>query len=114
MADLENFTNMAHYDHVIVAGDFNCDPSKGRFFPYLKDFLDNSPLNILDTLHLPHDTFTYISNNDQCSTSYIDHVLSTDESIVYDFCVLYGTSFIDHIPISLSCGYHVTCHQTTV
>ena len=102
LADLENFADVSYYDYVCVAGDYNCDPTKGRFFPLLRDFLNNSPLEILDISNLPNDSFTYISNNDRCSTSFIDHVLGTDESIVSDFSVLYGSTFSDHIPLSFT------------
>ena len=32
LADLENFADLNLYDRILVAGDFNCDPLKGRFF----------------------------------------------------------------------------------
>ena len=99
MADLHNFADMNIYDNIVVAGDFNCDPSKGRFYRLLNDFLDDSPFEISDVQKLPQDSYTYISDNEQCSTSFIDHVLSTDPSIVNDFNVLYGSSFYDHIPM---------------
>ena len=88
-----------HCDETIIAGDFNCDPNKGRFFHELSQFAIEKGLHICDVNKLPADTYTYISETNNCSTSWIDHVLSTDADIIYDIRVLYGVTFYDHVPL---------------
>ena len=48
---------------------------------------------------MPNDTFTYVSSNNICSTSWLDHVISSDFDIISNIHVLYGDSFSDHIPL---------------
>ena len=48
-------------DNVIIAGDFNSDPFKGRFFKYLSSFTERLNFVIADVFNLPRDSFTYLS-----------------------------------------------------
>ena len=69
MADLRNICcELRHdYDELIVSGDWNADPTKGRFYRVMSD-----------VIHLHPDSHTYVSCNASCATSWIDHVLATD------------------------------------
>ena len=99
--------------HTIIAGDFNCDPNKGRFFNELNNFVIEQGLKICDVDKLDQDTYTYISDSNNCSTSWIDHVLCTDPLIVDDISVLYGVTFYDHIPLKFIIRLPVISNITT-
>ena len=99
LAYIANCMNEECFDEVIVAGDFNCDPEKGRFFSELKMFSSLFDLNLSSVQNLPLDTYTFIGRNQICSTSWLDHVLSSNVNILNNFSVLYGYTFEDHIPL---------------
>ena len=43
----------------------------------------------------------YISSNHICSTSWLDHILSSDGTLVQNIQIMYGSLFYDHIPVKL-------------
>ena len=100
IADLSNITCSESYDELVIVGDFNCDPHKGRFYKELKNFCSNFNIHICDVDRLPANSFTYISQNESCNTSWIDHILTSNSNIVENIDINYGTSFSDHIPLS--------------
>ena len=99
IAKLANFINTQSFDEVIIAGDFNCDPTKGRFFNELNMLISIFDLNLSSVNNLPSDTFTFINRNQVCGTSWLDHVLTSNSKIVENLTVLYGCTFEDHIPL---------------
>ena len=99
MSDLSNFCSDEFYDETLLAGDFNCDPHKGRFFAEYNEFANGHSLFLDDINFLPPETYTYISPNSSASTSWLDHVLTSNSDIISDIYVMYGFSFDDHIPI---------------
>ena len=66
------------FDNFICIGDYNADPNKGRFFQYLSNFVEEYALHISDVISLPADSYSYVSSNSSCATSWIDHVVCSD------------------------------------
>ena len=103
---LSNFLANEPYDDVIIAGDWNCDPNKGRFIHDYRQFASTHSLFMSDIDALPADTYTYVSQNSRATTSWLDHVLSSKLGLVRDIKVLYGSTFDDHIPVLFSVVIH--------
>ena len=59
--DLTNYVSDGCFDEIIIMGDFNCDPNKGRLFPELKNVANGHNLLCSDVDVLPASTYTYIS-----------------------------------------------------
>ena len=110
---LENLVREAEFDELVVGGDFNCDPYKGRFFREFQNLVDTCNFIISDTESLPADSFTYISQSPGCGTSWIDHVLVSSRNLIDSISILYGATVDDHIPLSftLNLPYDVIIHQ---
>ena len=89
--------------HVVIIGDFNCQPGT-RFFPVLKHLMDDNKLVMTDLSLLSTCTsvFTYCSDSG-ANTSWIDHVICSHEmnNNVCDLNVLYDFTCSDHRPLSL-------------
>ena len=47
MADISNFCAGHDYDDILIVGDMNCDPSKGRFFPELRSMVNSFSLFVI-------------------------------------------------------------------
>ena len=58
MADLFNVCNDENFDEVVLVGDLNADPNKGRFYRELSDFSQISSLFISDVASLPADSYS--------------------------------------------------------
>ena len=99
VAHLGSFINSEAYDDIVIVGDFNCDPVKSRFFKELKSFCAIFDLEISSLSNLPIDSFTFISRNQICGTSWLDHILTSNSALVNDLSILYDYTFEDHIPI---------------
>ena len=89
----------------MIAGDLNADPSKGRFYRELLAFANDSHLFISDQIVLPHDSYSYISRNESCGTSWLDHFIVNDMNLVQNIEILYGFKCDDHISDSYDFGY---------
>jgi endonuclease/exonuclease/phosphatase family metal-dependent hydrolase len=99
LAELAEFIDSDAMGELIIVGDFNCDPFKGRFYRYLLDFVKNFKLSIADSM-LPIDSFTYISAAHQSATSWLDHVLVSNNDSIENVNIRYGDTIVDHIPVS--------------
>ena len=93
-------------NHVILMGDCNADPSKGRFWDLLNDFTRSLSLRILND-RLPSDTFTYLCPSRNI-TSWLDHVICTSKlnDMVMNISVNYDRAIFDHFPLSCSLNIH--------
>ena len=85
-------------NEIIIIGDLNCDPQKGRFFKYFKEFNDNHNLSMADS-RLPIDSFTYVSAAHKSSTSWLDHIVVLNNNIITNINIKYGDTIFDHIPL---------------
>ena len=113
LSEIENIIHEVEFGELIIAGDFNCDPHKGRFYKEFNDLARNYNFSISDIENLPFDSFTYVSQSPSCGTSWIDHILVSSPHLINDSSILYGTTFDDHIPLyfNLNVPCDVTAHQ---
>ena len=96
---LENVIRKEDVNQVVILGDFNADPNKGRFWKLFKDF--EKSLSLLEMDHLfPSDTFTYLCPS-QNSTSWLDHISSSKEvaGCIKNVSVGYNQAIFDHFPV---------------
>ena len=56
LGELQMSLNALPGGHLLCVGDYNADPNKGRFWPYVNDFLDYNNL-VMNDLTLPIDSF---------------------------------------------------------
>jgi len=84
--------------NVVLAGDFNADKYKGRFWPYVEEFITANGLK-LDDANLPADSFTFLSASHN-TTSWIDHVVSSHNMVIKGLEILYDYALYDHFPVS--------------
>ena len=99
LAELSNIIESERFNEFYCAGDFNADPTKGRFYAHVSQFLADNFLKCSDVDSLPTDSYTYISQNSTCATSWVDHVICRGISPISCHEILYGATFSDHIPI---------------
>lgn len=99
LAVLEAVIREQEVNQMILAGDFNADPSRGRFWGMLNDFCQSMSLVILDRL-FPRDTFTYLCPTKD-STSWLDHIVCTEQltRAISNVSVGYGAALFDHFPV---------------
>ena len=100
--DIETVIKESNVNQVILAGDFNSDPFKGRFWKILLEFTKSLSLHTI-TDYFPDDTFTYLCPSKN-STSWLDHIICTQEmkSKILDITVNYETALYDHFPLPFS------------
>ena len=99
IGNIANFIREESFDDIVLAGDFNCDPSKGRFFREFSKMLSEHSLVKADIDNLPRTSYTFVSPNAIASTSWLDHVVCSNEHLASNFKILYGTTLVDHIPL---------------
>ena len=93
-----NITNIA------IAGDFNADPVKGRFWKELKVLIDNFNLETeVNLITTNEPVFTFLSAA-HSTTSWLDHVLMSNS--LFEICrnvfINYDLSLFDHFPLCFS------------
>ena len=99
LARLEVIIKEQHFNNVVLVGDFNADPFKGRFWKELLIFLQSLSLIFVDG-HLPNDTFTYLCPAKD-STSWLDHIFASKPAAkrLTNISVDYNSSIYDHFPL---------------
>lgn len=97
---LNNVIEDANTNNIILMGDFNADPNKGRFYRELLNFCDRKKLIICDK-DLDNKTFTYLCPATS-TTSWLDHVMCSESvlPLIGDVKVLYDVGLYDHFPIA--------------
>ena len=105
LRDIYDTEKLNGTDSFVVSGDFNSDPTKGRFFKELHSFVTECSLTFADIECLPSTSHTYIGSNDACSTSFIDHVICSSPCDINNIEIMYGTTFYDHIPMKFSLAF---------
>ena len=101
LAEITVFLDNATADEVILTGDLNCDPNKGRFYREFTEFTHNFNFEMID-LQLPADSFTYLSPGNNTTTSWLDHLVVSNVSNISGIQILYGMTLYDHIPLSFN------------
>jgi len=86
--------------NILIAGDFNCDPTKHQIFNLLRNSCEKASLYFCDIEKLPKSTFTYINDSLQ-ATSWIDHlILSMNLKESVDNITVHPPSPSEHLIIS--------------
>jgi hypothetical protein len=101
LAEISDILESEDVSDVIIAGDFNCDPNKGRFFTEFSNLIQTYHLHAVD-LDLSQDNFTYISAGQNCATSWLDHIVASKKSNVKNVDIMYGLTLFDHIPVQFN------------
>ena len=101
LSEISDFICQEEYEHLVILGDFNCDPNKGRFYREFSDFARSHDLIPYDILNLPLDSFTYVSSTSSANTSWLDHVLVSEQCKLLKFQIMYDYALEDHVPIYL-------------
>lgn len=111
LASLSEILMTEHCSNFILGGDLNADPSGGRFWREVQEFLNSNSMICAD-LVLPIDTFTFLSaaNN---STRWLDHILVPKNYAVRNIHVVLDLSYCDHFPIGfdLEINGHLNVHS---
>ena len=98
LALLDVIIGEQNVNHIIIMGDFNADPKKGRFWKLLNDFTSLLSLTILNN-HFPSETFIYLRHTN--TTSWLDHVCSKNLiDKIKNLLVDYQTDLYGQLPIS--------------
>ena len=100
LGELQSSLDVLDDTSIILMGDYNADPNKGRFWPEIREFVHTNQFKI-DDLQLPYDSFTYLSAAHN-STSWLDHIVSSGGVKVNDVRILYDLALFDHFPIGMS------------
>ena len=99
MAELSSICTNESFTDVIIVGDFNGDPNKGRFYTELANLINAHGYLVSDVDRLPLDSYTYVSANTSAGSSWIDHVVVSRSNLVTNHKIFYGSTFYDHIPL---------------
>jgi len=107
IVEIENLLSEESFDKLLIVGDFNCDPSRGRFYNELTRFMYDFSLCIRDVEILPDDSYSYISRSSISSTSWLDHIVTSSNCHPQNISIMYGFSVDDHIPICFTLNVDV-------
>ena len=100
IAIMETVVKEQNINNVIIAGDFNADPNKGRFWSELSPLLRSLSLSCKDST-LPNNCFTYLCPA-KSSTSWLDHIFCTKSVSKYvtNVRVDYSMAIYDNFPLA--------------
>ena len=107
LANLENVIRDQNVNEVLIMGDFNADPNKGRFWDILNDFTNS--LSFLNMhFKFPDHTFSYLCPNKD-STSWLDHIVCSKivADKIKDVSVDYGSALFDHFPVKCILDWNI-------
>ena len=97
--------NLIVYTSVLVIGDWNADASKTSswFHRYVTKFCQENGYIWSSGLHLPDNSFTYVSEA-WGSTSWLDHCFATKDGniIITSISVDYDCHLSDHFPLNIN------------
>ena len=101
IATLNNYLAEQQYNHVIVGGDFNASPNKGRFWKDIVDLFNSKYIKFIDVEALQDSSFTYLCPAKN-TTSWLDHIAVSEsmKDIVGDFKIRYDLALFDHVPLA--------------
>ena len=111
LAKIKAIVSEQNYSDIIIGGDFNADPRKGRFWRELEDFTRSMSFTVLDSF-LPRDTFTYLCPAKN-TTSWLDHIVCSKNLSLCkkEIRVNYDTVLYDHFPLFFEFDLDVV-HET--
>ena len=97
---LNSVINEQNVNKILLVGDANADPSKGRFWKLFNEFTHSLSLQTVGE-KFPHSAFTYLCPS-RDTTSWLDHVVCTPNisDKISKICVEYDNEVYDHFPLS--------------
>ena len=98
LAELQTAIDSTGLDKVILMGDFNADPRRGRLWAALTDFFNDNTFTVHD-LSLPCDSFTCLSPSHN-TTSWLDHIVSNNCFSLQNISIDFNAVSFDHFPVS--------------
>ena len=106
LAQLESVVREQNFNNLILVGDFNADPFKGRFWKELLTFTQSLSLVFIDE-KLPRDTFSYLCPAKD-STSWLDHIFASYPAMqaISNIHIDYTSSIYDHFPLCFEYAFH--------
>ena len=87
LGDLKSVKDDVVNQNLVMVGDYNADMNKGRMFSFLSEFVHVNDLIINNQICLNSDSFTYLSPMHK-STSWIDHIVSSQNVAIENICVM--------------------------
>lgn len=104
---IQNLLNETSGGDVLLCGDFNADPSGGRFWRELVGFCERNRLHVADAT-LPPDSFSYLSPAHD-TTRWLDHVICTSSlsNKIHNIEILYTMNIYDHFPVTFVLEMHI-------
>lgn len=107
LARLEVICREQNFNNLVIVGDFNADPFKGRFWKELLIFTKTLSLIFVDG-KLPQDTFSYLCPAKD-STSWLDHIFASGPAAkgIANVSVDYNSSIYDHFPICFDYAFQL-------
>ena len=107
LAKVESVVREQNFNSVVLVGDFNADPFKGRFWKELLTFTQSLSLFFVDE-KLPQDTFTYLCPAKD-STSWLDHIFASKPAMqgISNIYIDYNSSIYDHFPLCFEYAFQV-------
>ena len=111
LAQLKVVIYEQNINSVLLAGDFNSDPSKGRFWKELLIFKQSLSLVDLDD-KFPGDSFTYLCPTKN-TTSWLDHILCSKhiKQLVTNVYIDYNAALFDHFPLHFNLEFALTVSE---
>ena len=99
IAIMESVVKEHNINNVVIAGDFNADPNKGRFWSELSSFRRSFSMSHMNST-LPNNCFTYLCPAKN-TTSWLDHIFCTKSVSKYvtNAHVDYSMAIFDHFPL---------------
>ena len=96
-----------NFTFLLIIGDFNVDPTKGRFWNEMNEFVQSLSLAVLNE-RFPVYTFTYLCPARNI-TSWLDHVVCSKQVIekISNLRVDYSGAIYDHFPICFDLSFEV-------
>ena len=106
LAHLEIIIREQNFNNLVLVGDFNADPFKGRFWKELLIFKQALSLIFIDE-QLPRDTFSYLCPAKD-STSWLDHIFASEPAAkrLTNVFIDYNSSIYDHFPLCFQYAFH--------
>ena len=100
LSKLEDILDGTAFDSIYFVGDFNDDPTSGRAWQNLTDFIERNSLKCFDVEALPLDSHTFVGYSNS-TTHWLDHVVGRQVPVsqIHKIRILYELIGSDHLPM---------------
>ena len=100
LSKLQDILEDIAFDSIYFVGDFNADPTSGRAWRNLSNFIERNSLKCFDVEALPPDSHTFVGYGNS-TTRWLDHVVGRQGPVsqIHDIRILYELIGSDHLPM---------------